>query len=83
MNNYNEFYLLIEKRVSAINLLIKQAEKTLSINASCEKVRELSEKKNLIIEEAFIELQVPKYLQEEFRDELFTDDEFDHLCQVA
>ena len=83
MNNYNEFYLLIEKRVSAINLLIKQAEKTLAGDECCEKIRELFKKKNTIIEEAFIDLQVPLHLQEEFRDELFTDDEFDHLCQVA
>jgi hypothetical protein len=83
MNNYNEFYLLIEKRVSAINLLIKQAEKTLKANECSEKVRELSIKKKEIIEEAFIELQVPRYLQEEFRDEMFSDDEFEHLCLVA
>lgn len=83
MNNYNEFYLLIEKQVSHINLLIKQAEKTSKGEACCQRVRQLLKQKNEIIEKAFNELSVPRYLQEEFRDELFSDDEFDHLCQVA
>jgi hypothetical protein len=83
MNNYNEFYLHIEDKISELNKQITKAENTLSGNICCQQIQKILADKDVVINKAFQDLNIPLHLQEQFKDELFTDDEFDHLCQVA
>lgn len=79
MNTYNEFYLHIEKRIEEVNDHIHFAQ----INNNQDMMDELSDKKEKMIEEAFKEFNVPHSLQEDFKDDLFSDEEFDYLMLKA
>lgn len=81
--DYNTFYLHIENEISYLNKQICEAERNLKGNSLSVRMKSLLEDKDIVINKAFKELQVPLHQQEEFKDTLFTDDEFDHLCNAA
>lgn len=80
MDKYNEFYLHIEEEIEKINTTIFYVK---SERGSEKTVDKLIEDKEVVINKAFKELNIPQNIQEEFRDELFSDEEFDHLMLRA
>jgi hypothetical protein len=83
MNNYNDFYLEIEAQIDELNQELFEAEQTLKGQARCRQIQSILARKDVVINKAFESLQVPQHLQDRFRDELFTDAEFDHLCNAV
>lgn len=79
MNNYNDFYLLIENEIEAINKTINTIQNAKYRHSKSKLLQRLIDKKEVVINEAFENNNVPFHLQEEFRDNLFSDEEFDHL----